>query len=169
MHTTKKQAPDAIDLLDADHLAVHAMFASYRELVRTRAPALKRRALAEEICMELTIHARLEEELFYPAVREALNDEELVDEAEEQHGSQRDFVAQILSTSPEDPLYDARVAVLSEYVERHVRQEREQVFNRVLASRLDLQSLARSLTIRKEELRAVSDALREDALASALA
>ena len=167
MHTTKKQAPDAIDLLDADHLAVHAMFESYRDLVRTGAPALQRRALAEEICMELTIHARLEEELFYPAVRDALNDEDLVDEAEEQHGSQREFVAQILSTSPEDELYDARVAVLAEYVARHVRQEREQVFNRALASRLDLQSLARALVVRKEELRAVSDALREDALASA--
>lgn len=165
----KKQAPDAIDLLDADHLAVHGLFQSYRELVRQGAPAIKRRTLAEEICIELTIHARLEEELFYPAVREALQDEDLVDEAEEQHGSQRDLVAQILATAPEDELYDARVKVLADYVERHVRQEREQVFNRVLASRIDLQSLARSLTIRKEELRAVSDALREDALASALA
>lgn len=165
----KKKSPDAIDLLDADHLSVHALFESYRELVRTRADALQRRALAEEICMELTIHARLEEELFYPAVRECLRDDDLLDESEEQHGSQREFIAQILAGSPEDELYDARVAVLAEYVERHVRQEREQVFNRVLASRLDLQSLARSLTIRKEELRAVSEALREDALAHALA
>jgi hemerythrin superfamily protein len=165
----KKQAPDAIDLLDADHLAVHALFQSYRELVRSGAPALQRRALAEEICMELTIHARLEEELFYPAVRDAFDDEDVLDEAEDQHGSQREFVAQILTGSPDDELYDARVAVLGEYVERHVQQEREQVFNRVMASRLDLQSLARSLTVRKEELRAVSDALREDAVASALA
>ena len=163
----KKKAPDAIDLLDADHLTVHALFQSYRELVRAGAPALQRRALAEEICMELTIHARLEEELFYPAVREALNDEDLVDGAEEDHGRQRELVAQILASAAGDELYDARVAVLAEYVERHVRQEREQVFNRALASRLDLQSLARSLTIRKEELRAVSEALREDALASA--
>jgi hypothetical protein len=165
----KKQTPDAIDMLDADHLSVHAMFQSYRELVRTRATPLQRRALAEEICMELTIHAKLEEELFYPAVRDALNDDELVDEAEDQHGSQREFVAQILATQPEDELYDARVAVLSEYVERHVHKEREQVFNRVLASRIDLQSLGRSIAVRREELRAVSDALREDALASALA
>ena len=164
----KKQAPDAIDLLDADHLAVHVLFQSYRELVNNHAPALQRRALAEEICMELTIHARLEEELFYPAVRELLLDDDVMDEAEEQHGSQREFVAQILSTSPDDGLYDARVAVLAEYVERHVQQEREQVFNRVLASRMDLQSLARSLTVRKEELQAVADALREDALAHAL-
>ena len=165
----KKQTPDAIDMLDADHLSVHAMFQSYRELVRTRATPLQRRALAEEICMELTIHAKLEEELFYPAVRDALNDDELVDEAEDQHGSQREFVAQILATQPEDELYDARVAVLADYVERHVRQEREQVFNRVLASRVDLQSLGRAITARKEELRAVSEALREDALAAALA
>lgn len=165
----KKQAPDAIDLLDADHLAVHALFQSYRELVRTGAPALQRRALAEELCMELTIHARLEEEIFYPAVREALRDEDVMDEAEEQHGSQREFIAQILATSPEDELYDARVAVLGDYVERHVRQEREEVFNRALAARMDLQALARSITIRKEELRAVSEALREEALASAFA
>jgi hypothetical protein len=165
----KKQAPDAIDLLDADHLAVHGLFQSYRELVRTRASALQRRALAEEICMELTIHAKLEEELFYPAMRDALNDEDVLDEAEDQHGSQREFVAQILATRPEDELYDAKVAVLADYVERHVQQEREQVFNRVLASRIDLHALGRSITVRKEELRAVSDALREDALASALA
>lgn len=165
----KKQAPDAIDLLDADHLQVHGLFQSYRELVRTRAPALQRRALAEEICMELTIHAKVEEELFYPALREALQDEELLDEAEGAHGSQRELVAQILATAAEDELYDARVAVLSDYVERHVRNEREQVFNRALAARLDLQSLARAISVRKEELRAVSDALREDALASALA
>jgi len=168
-HTMKKQAPDAIDLLDADHLAVHGLFESYRELVRTRAPALKRRALAEEICMELTIHARLEEELFYPAVREALQDDELVDEAEDQHGSQREFVVQILASSPDDELYDAKVAVLADYVERHVRQEREQVFNRALAARLDLQSLGRMINVRRDELRSVAEALREDALASALA
>ena len=165
----KKQAPDAIDLLDADHLAVHALFEGYRELVRTRAPALQRRTLAEEICLELTIHARLEEELFYPAVREALRDDDLMDEAEDAHGSQREFIAQILAASPEDELYDAKVAVLAEYVERHVRKEREQVFNRALAARVDLQSLGRSITMRREELRAVSEALREDALAAAFA
>lgn len=119
--------------------------------------------------MELTIHAKLEEELFYPAVRDALNDEELLDEAEDAHGNQREFVAQILATRAEDELYDAKVAVLADYVARHVRQEREQVFNRVMASRMDLQALGRAITVRKEELRAVSDALREDALASALA
>ena len=165
----KKQAPDAIDLLDADHLAVHGLVHSYRELVRVHASALQRRSLAEEICLELTIHAKVEEELFYPAVREALQDDELLDEAEDQHGSLRELVGQVLATAPEDPLYDARVSVLADYVERHVRQEREQVFNRVLAARMDLHSLGRAIAARKEELRAVSEALREDALAAALA
>lgn len=119
--------------------------------------------------MELTIHAKLEEELFYPAVRDALNEDTLVDEAEDQHGSQREFIAQILVMRPEDELYDAKVAVLSEYVERHVHREREQVFNRIAASRMDLQSIGRSIAVRKEELRAVAEALREDALASASA
>lgn len=148
---------------------MHALFGSYRELVRAGAPALQRRALAEEICMELTIHARLEEELFYPAVREALRQPDVVDEAEDQHGGQRELLAQILALPPEDELYDAKVAVLAEYVERHVRKEREEVFNRVLASRLDLQALGRAITVRRAELRAVSEALREEALASALA
>ena len=165
----KKQAPDAIDLLDADPLAVHGMFDTYRQLVRTRAPALQRRALAEEICMELTIHARLEEELFYPAVREQLGDDGLLDDAEDAHGSQRELVAQILASGAEDELYDARVTLLAEYVERHVSKEREEVFNRLAAARLDLQSLARRIAQRKEELHAVQEALREDALAAAFA
>ena|SRR6478735_2461612 len=166
---TKPVPPNAIDLLDADHLEIHGLFQAYRELVRLRAPALQRRALAEEICLELTIHAKVEEELFYPLVREALQDDDLLDESEEQHGSARDFVAQILVSPPDDELYDAKVQVLAEYVERHVRQEREQVFNRVLASGLDLQALARAIGVRREELRSVADALREDALASASA
>jgi hypothetical protein len=165
----KKQAPDAIDLLDADHLAIHALFQAYRELVRTRAPALQRRALAEEVCMELTIHGKLEQELFYPAMREALGDDDLADAAEDQHGSQREIVAQILAGTPEDELYDRRVALLAGHVALHVQEEREQVFNRALAARLDLAGLARAITVRREELKAVADALREDALASALA
>jgi hemerythrin superfamily protein len=165
----KKQAPDAIDLLDADHLAVHALFDAYRELVRTHAPALQRRALAEEICMELTIHARLEEELLYPAVRDALGDEALMEDADDGQGSQRDLVAQILAASPDDPMYDTKVAILGAYVERHVRKEREEVFNRVRACKLDVQSLGRSITMRREELRSVSEALREDALSAAFA
>lgn len=165
----KKNGPDAIDLLDADHLAVHALFQAYAGLVREQAPALQRRTLAEEICLELTIHARLEEELFHPAVREALHDDEPVDASEDEHAALRDAVAGILASTPEAPGYDGHVAALATLVERHVRSEREDLFNRVLASPLDLHALGRSISIRREELRSVADALREDALAAAIA
>jgi len=165
----RKHAPDAIDLLDGDHLAVHALLQSWRELVHTHATPLQRRALAEEICLELTIHAKIEEELFHPAMREALRDPQLAEDADDLHASQRECIAQILCTPPEDALHDTRMALLAECFERHVRAQREQVFNRALAARLELQSLGRAITARREELRAAPDALRDDAIGFARA
>lgn len=160
---------DAIEQLEADHRACERLFAHYQELVRQNAPADRRKAVAERICLELTIHAKLEEELFYPAVREALQDDDLVDEAEAAHDSARDLVAQVLAMPAGDPLHDARMAVLADCVRRHVRREQLDVFARVRGSPLDLRALARSLTVRREELCRVADALREDALASTMA
>ena len=162
----KKQAPDAIDLLDADHLSVHALLQSYRELVRSCAPALQRRTLAEEICLELMLHAKLEEELFHPAMREALRDPQLAEELEEPRGGLRDCVARVMAGPAEDEFYDTRVMMLADCFERHVREEREQVFNRALAARLDLQALGRAIAARRDELRASPEALREAALAA---
>jgi hypothetical protein len=160
----RKQGPDAIDLLDGDHLAVHALLQSWRELLRMAAAPLQRRSLAEEICLELTIHAKIEEELFHPAMREALRDPQLVEEAEDLHARQRECIAQVLCTAAEDALHEARMALLAQCFEQHVRSQREQVFNRALAARLDLQSLGRAIVARRQELRAAPDALRDDAL-----
>jgi hypothetical protein len=160
----RKQAPDAIDLLDGDHLAVHALLLSWRELLCTHASPLQRRSLAEEICLELTIHAKIEEELFHPAMREALRDPQLAEDAEDLHARQRECIAQVLCTAAEDALHQARMALLAECFEQHVRSQREQVFNRALAARLDLQSLGRAIAARRQELRAAPDALRDDAL-----
>jgi len=165
----RKQAPDAIDLLDGDHLAVHALLQSWRELVRMHATPLQRRSLAEEICLELTIHAKIEEELFHPAMREALRDPQLADAADDLHARQRECIAQILCTAPEDALHEARMALLAESFAQHVRTQREQVFNRALAARLDLQSLGRAISARRDELRAAPDALRDDAIGFARA
>ena len=160
----RKQSPDAIDLLDADHLSVHALLQSWHELVRTHASPLQRRALAEAICLELTLHAKIEEELFHPAMREALRDPQLAEHADELDARQRECIARILCTSPEDAQHDASMALLAECFEQHVRTQREQVFNRALAARVDLQSLGRAITSRREELRAAPDALRDDAI-----
>lgn len=159
---------DAIELLEADHRALLRLFAEYADLVRHDVARGKRRALAQRICTELAIHSRLEDELFYPAARDALGDEDLLDESGEHHAAIGDLMAQVLTMRAGDPLYDARVAVLREYTERHIRQEREQVFARLRGARHDLGALGRSFAQRKQELHTVADALREEVLASAL-
>ena len=165
----RKPAPHAIDLLEADHLAVHALLQSWHELVRTHAAPLQRRALAEEICLELTLHARIEEELFHPAMREALRDPQLAEVAVDLHARQRECIASILCTPPDGALHAAAMVLLAQAFEQHVQVQRERVFNRALAAQLDLHSLGRSIAARREELRAAPDALRDDALGFARA
>jgi hypothetical protein len=166
---TAKKPQDAVELLDADHKAVKAMFEDYKKLAENDAAGAKRKALADQICMELTVHAKIEEEIFYPPVREAIRDEDLMDEAEVEHAGAKDLIAQILMMQPEEELYDAKVTVLGEYIDHHVKEEREEMFSKVRKTSLDLVTLGEALRIRKEELKAVPEALREDALAAAAA
>ena len=165
----RKHAPDAIDQLDADHLAVYALLQSWSELVRTHATPLQRATLAEAICLELTLHAKLEEELFHPALREALRDPQLAEHEDELQARQRECIAGILCTAPEDRLHDTLMALLAHGFEEHVRTQREQVFNRALAAQLDLRALGRTLGARRAELRAAPEALRDDAIGFARA
>lgn len=160
---------DALDLLDADHLAVHRLFQAYRELAANDAPEVQRKALAEQICMELVIHAKLEEELFYPTVRDAIRDDDLMDEAEVEHASAKDLIVQILSMDAHEELYDAKVTVLGEYIEHHVREERDEMFPKVRRSGIDLARLGDRLRERKRELQSVPEALREELLVSLMA
>ncbi len=164
-----KKAQDAIELLDADHRAVEALFDEYRELSQHKAGGGKRRALAEAICLQVAIHMRLEEEVFYPPLREALRDDDLLDDADGEHAGCKELVGQVLAMRPGDELYDAKVTVLCEYIARHVRHEREALFPRARKSGIDLAVLGERLRERRRELQAVPEALREDALVSALA
>jgi Hemerythrin HHE cation binding domain len=157
---------DALELLEADHQAVREMFRAYRDLAANDAPEARRKALAEQICMELTIHAKLEEELFYPPVREAIRDDDLMDEAEVEHASAKDLIVQILSMDPHEELYDAKVTVLGEYIDHHVREERDEMFPKARRSGIDLVRLGELLRVRRQELQAVPEALREDLLVS---
>lgn len=164
-----EEKQDALDLLDADHRAVRQLFKEYRKLAANDAPEARRKALAEQICMELTIHAKLEEELFYPPVREAIRDDDLMDEAEVEHASAKDLIVQILSMDPHEELYDAKVTVLGEYIEHHVREEQGEMFPKARRSGIDLLKLGERLRERKRELQAVPEALREELLASMMA
>ena len=139
---------DAIALLRADHAAVKALFQQYE---KTRSDDRKA-ALAEQICNELTVHAQIEEEIFYPAAREVLRQEDLVDEAAVEHNSVKWLIAQIKDASVGDEQFDAKVKVLAEYVDHHVREEQNEMFPQLKKTRLDLRSLGEQLQSRKMEL-----------------
>lgn len=155
MPTTKRAEPDACSLLDADHRKVKKLFKAYDELTKSKAASApqKKRELANEICMELTVHAQIEEEIFYPALREAIKETDLLDEAEVEHASAKDLIAQIEEAAGVDDMFDAKVIVLGEYIDHHVKEERNEMFVKARAARgLDLVSLREQLETRKEEL-----------------
>ena len=148
---------DACDLLDADHKAVKKMFKAYEELMgsRARGAAQKKMDLAHEICNELTVHAQVEEEIFYPALRAVLKDTDLLAEAEVEHATAKDLIAQIQAAGEADEMFDAKVKVLGEYIDHHVKEERNEMFPKARAARkLDLVSMRDQLQARKEELMA---------------
>jgi hemerythrin-like domain-containing protein len=153
---------DACDLLDADHRAVRKMFKEYEELTgsRARSAAQKKLELARQICQELTVHARLEEEIFYPALREVLKDKDILAEAEVEHQSAKDLIAQIEAMPEPDEMFDATVKVLGEYIDHHVKEERNEIFPKARSARkLDLLAMREELEARKEELMAELGAL----------
>lgn len=155
--TTKRAQPDACSLLDSDHRNVKKMFASYEELTNSKSASArdKRRDLAMQICMELTVHAQIEEEIFYPAVREAIKETDLLNEAEVEHAGAKDLIAQLQEAGEVDDMFDAKVKVLGEYIDHHVKEERNELFPKARAARkLDLVAMREELAARKEELMA---------------
>jgi len=146
---------DAIKLLTTDHKQVKALFKQYDELVEGEGSDEERQALAEEICQMLTVHATVEEELFYPAAREVLEDDaDLVDEADVEHATAKELIAQIESASPAEDHYDAKVKVLGEYIAHHVQEEEGEMFPKVRKAGLDTAALGLGLAARKEQLMA---------------
>jgi len=143
---------DAVSLLASDHADVAELFDEYEALVDSEAGDNERQALAERICAMLTAHTTIEEEIFYPAAREALEEQSLLDEAEVEHATAKDLIEQIQSMDPTDELYDAKVKVLGEYVNHHVQEEEIEIFPRCQSAEMDLEGLAEELSARKEEL-----------------
>lgn len=152
---------DACDLLDADHRAVKRMFKEYEELAgsRARSAAQKKMELARQICHELTVHAQVEEEIFYPALREVLKDTDMLAEAEVEHQTAKDLIAQIEGMGDADEMFDAKVKVLGEYIDHHVKEERNEIFPKARSARkLDLVAMRDELQARKDELAAEMEA-----------
>lgn len=145
---------DAVDLLDADHVAVKKLFTEFKKLCEAEAPGDEKKALADRICRELTVHATLEEQIFYPATRQAIDDDALLDEAEVEHASAKELIAQISDMSPDEDLFDAKVMVLGEYIDHHVEEERNEMFPKARNSDMDLKTMVEEIKTLKEELMA---------------
>jgi hypothetical protein len=155
---------DACDLLDADHVAVKHLFVEYARQafggaagtgVGSEAAAAmpdERLALAQKICSELTVHATIEEEIFYPALRKEIDEPELLDEAEAEHQEAKDLIARIEALSQADATMDDLVAKLARAIEHHVKEERDELFPKARASSLDLDALGAELKARQQEL-----------------
>jgi hemerythrin-like domain-containing protein len=143
-----KNPKDAIALLKADHETVSHLFAEYE---KARSVPTKT-ALVAEICTALSVHAQIEEEIFYPAVKAALKDKLLVPEATVEHAGVKDLIAQLEGAEPDGEMYDAKVKVLSEYVKHHVREEQNEIFPKAKATSLDMAELGERMAARKDEL-----------------
>lgn len=154
MPTTRRQeARDAIALLTQDHRAVQRLFKAFEKVDRGDEDACI--GIIETACAELKVHAILEEEIFYPAVRSKLGDqgEDLLNEANIEHEMADLLIDRLGELDPSDPEYAAAFKVLSEYVQHHIKEEEKQLFPKVRKLKeLDLEELGAEMQARKDEL-----------------
>jgi hemerythrin superfamily protein len=147
---------NALELLDADHIAVKHLFVEYARLAfaAPQASASERRELAAGICQELTVHAQIEEEVFYPALRAAAPDAApLLYEAQAEHQKVKDLVARIVGMDRAGPQMDDLVAQLACLVEHHVKEERDELFPKAKTGKsIDLAELGAQLRERQQVL-----------------
>jgi hypothetical protein len=148
LQTTRRPPRDAIALLRSDHKAVSELFEAFE---RTSSAA-KKKSLVATICHELEVHTKLEEEIFYPAVKDALKDHELVPEATVEHASVKDLIEQVRDAEPDGEMFDARVKVMGEFVKHHVKEEHTEMFPKARKANIDLVDLRDRMLARKEAI-----------------
>lgn len=153
MATQDSAGTNAVDLILTDHQMVRQLFDQYQDLGDDDADATQKEELAQLICNLVTVHADLEEELFYPAARQALGPHDLLDESAVEHASARDLIEQIQGMDPTEELYDAKVKVLGEYVKHHVQEEENELIPLLQQEgSLDFDALGQQMLARKQEL-----------------
>lgn len=151
-----KNAHDAIAVLIEDHKRVRKLFKQFEKMKEEGTPAEKE-ALARQICEELKLHTEVEEKIFYPAARKAIDEQDMLDEALIEHASAKDLIAQIEEGDAKDSMWAARVTVLGEYVEHHVKEEEEEMFPKVKKAKLDLEALGEEIEEMKLERQGAAD------------
>jgi hemerythrin superfamily protein len=152
MIMAESKAMDAIALLKEDHRTVEDLFAQFEKAGGDG----RKQKLAEQICLELIIHAQIEEEIFYPACEEKV-EEDLLKEAYVEHDGAKLLITEILAGEPSDEFYDSKVKVLQEQIEHHVEEEEkrmEGLFSQARKAGLDMDALGEQLAARKQELTA---------------
>lgn len=151
-HAKAAQKHDAIAMLTADHKKVKGIFKQYEKLKAQDGSDEDKAALAQEVCNELKVHAQLEEEIFYPAAREAIDEDDLMDEAIVEHAGAKELIEQLEAMDPQDDLYDAKVTVLGELIDHHATEEEEEMFPKVVKAKVDTAALGEKMAERKMEL-----------------
>jgi len=143
---------DAFALLAADHKLVKSLFKEFESL-KDEGDDDRKAALVDTICNELTVHTQIEEEIFYPALREAIQDEDLMDEADVEHASAKQLITQLEQLQVGGDHYDAMVTVLGEYVDHHVKEEEGEMFSKARKADIDSAALGEEMAVRKAELK----------------
>jgi hypothetical protein len=150
MAKTKAKAGAALEMLKDDHDRVKKSFKEFEKLDREDAETMQR--LVQTVCEELKVHAALEEEIFYPAVREAIDDEDLMNEAQIEHETAKMLIEQLENMGPDDPNFHATFTVLGEYVKHHIKEEEDEMFAEARKTDLDFEDLGARMRERKTEL-----------------
>ncbi len=157
-HASQSPHPDALQLLMAEHREVKAMFQQYQTLVDAGGKGDERMLLASQICVALTVHTQMEEEILYAAARTVLTkDEDIVDEAYVEHAGAKNLIAQLKTMTSDQPLFDAKVKVLGEYIDHHVKEEETEFFPKLYRTSLDLDAMADQLAVCKKQLMAMPE------------
>jgi hemerythrin superfamily protein len=155
---------DAIALLMADHKKVKGLFEEFKRLKEADGSDEEKAQIVGQICSELRMHTEIEEEIFYPAVREAIEDTDLMDEALVEHAGAKDLIEQLEGVDPDDDLYDAKVTVLGEQIDHHVKEEEGEMFPKAKKASIDTADLAAQMAQRKEELMTEADSASDEEL-----
>jgi hemerythrin-like domain-containing protein len=144
---------NAIQLLKSDHAEVKELFDRFEKIGENPSLADKE-DIVRNFCLKLSVHATIEEEIFYPAAREVPTTDALLNEAEVEHGTAKELIAALEGMEIEDEMFDANFAVLSEYIKHHVKEEEGELFPKIQKSALDLNKLGLKMLERKEQLTA---------------
>jgi len=150
MASKRSKANEAINMLKEDHAQVEKSFKEFEKLDREDTETAHQLVLG--VCEALKVHTTLEEEIFYPAVRDAIDDEDIMNEAAVEHETAKMLIDQLENMPADDPNFHATFTVLGEYVRHHVKEEEGEMFQQAKKSDLDFEDLAQRMKARKEEL-----------------